>query len=28
MDQIALNWYNFLNTLNAAWSYPLGSLEE
>ena len=28
MDQIALNWYNFLNTLNAAWSYPLGSFSD
>ena len=28
MEQIASNWYSFLNTLNAALSYPLGSFSD
>ena len=28
MQEIAANWYSFLNTLNAALSYPLGSFSD
>ena len=28
MEQIASNWYSFLNTLNAALSYPLGNFSD